>query len=107
MGTHAVMVKTVTIDRIFAGKRIDVPKIDVEGYEEKVLRGAGKILRAQSLRPRAIFIEVHPYAWPSLGVTSDSLLSTLANAGYQAETIHGKPIAAIESYGEIIARPMS
>jgi FkbM family methyltransferase len=104
---QANIVKVVTIDRIFVGRRIDVLKIDVEGHEEKVLRGAGKILRAQSLRPRAIFIEVHPFAWPSLGVTIDSFLSTLANAGYQAETIHGKPIAAIEGYGEIVARPMS
>ncbi len=99
------VVKVVTIDRIFAGRRLDVLKIDVEGHEERVLRGAGKVLRSQSLRPRAIFIEVHPYTWPSLGVTSDSFLGTLANLGYQPETTHGVPISVIEYYGEIVARP--
>ena len=95
----------MTIDRIFSGRRLDVLKIDVEGHEERVLRGGGEVLHTQSLRPRAIFLEVEPYTWASQGVTSDSFLGTLANLGYQPETTHGVPISVIEYYGEIVARP--
>jgi len=55
-------VEVVTLDRIFAGKRVDILKVDVEGYEEMVLRGAATLLSESALRPRAVFVEVHPYA---------------------------------------------
>jgi FkbM family methyltransferase len=55
VGTNTVMADVVTIDRIFAGKRIDILKIDVEGHEEKVLRGADKILRAIAQAARHIY----------------------------------------------------
>jgi FkbM family methyltransferase len=97
-------VDVVTLDRIFAGKGIDILKVDVEGYEEMVLRGVAKLLSESTLRPRAVFVEVHPYAWPSLGTTSDSLLGVLRQAGYRVESVAGAPVHAIERYGEIIAR---
>src|SRR2546423_5238158 len=37
---HACTVACVTLDETFAGRRLDVLKVDVEGYEEMVLRGA-------------------------------------------------------------------
>ena len=99
----ATMVEVVTLDRSLAGQRIDILKIDVEGYEEMVLRGAQHLLRSLERRPRVVFVEVHPYAWPSLGTTSESLLAVLCDAGYQAKTTRGEPIRAIVQYGEIIA----
>jgi hypothetical protein len=98
------IVKTVTLDETFAGERIDILKIDVEGHEEMVLRGAQQLLRTASLRPRLIFIEVHPYAWHSASSGSASLLGLLDEAGYRTESLDGAPIVSIESYGEIIAK---
>jgi hypothetical protein len=79
-------------------------KIDVEGYEEMVLRGTSRLLHTPELKPRTIFIEVHPYAWASMNTTSSSLLGLLKNAGYRVHTVDGRPVDCIERYGEIVAR---
>jgi FkbM family methyltransferase len=97
-------VSVVTLDDILAGRRIDLLKVDVEGFEEMVLRGAGGLLRTGPLRPRTIFIEVHPYAWSSIGSGSDALLQLLNEAGYRVETLDGQAVHSIDRYGEIIAR---
>src|SRR5262249_5001922 len=97
-------VEVVTLDEIFAQQRIDILKIDVEGHEEKVLRGGQMLLRQRSCRPRAIFIEVHPYAWSSIGTQSADLLNLLNSAGYRVQSLHGEPVHSIERYGEIVAR---
>jgi Methyltransferase FkbM domain len=89
---------------MFAGDRVNILKIDVEGYEEMVLRGAHDLLRSPERRPRAIFIEVHPYAWQPLGTNGKSLLNLLSAAGYQMKTVQGAPVQAIDHYGEIVAR---
>src|SRR5262249_45171732 len=104
-GKSITTVDVVTLDSAFKGKRIDILKIDVEGYEEMVLRGAINLLHTPGFKPRAIFVEVHPYAWPPLRTGSESLLRILTEAGYLAETLDGVPIHSIEHYGEIIARP--
>jgi FkbM family methyltransferase len=105
--TDTTIVDVVMLDSAFEGKRIDILKIDVEGYEEIVLRGANRLLRTPGLKPRVIFIEVHPYAWAPLRTGSDSLLSLLNDAGYLVESLDGVPIRSIERYGEIVARTES
>ena len=103
-GNGTCEVECVTLDSIFTGKRVDVLKIDVEGFEERVLQGARNILTDVERFPRAIYIEAHPYAWPEIGTTSDSLVGLLDNCGYEARTIEGQAIESIAAYGEIVAR---
>jgi FkbM family methyltransferase len=100
-GTSAV--DCVTLDQVFVGKKVDLLKIDVEGYEEMVLAGGRTLLKDITRCPRAIYIEVHPYAWPNVGTTSDSLLGLLNDSGYSVTTLQNEPVTRIESYGEIIA----
>lgn len=96
--------RCVRLDTVLRDRPVEILKIDVEGYEEMVLRGAENLLMASSGSPRVIYIEVHPYAWSSIGTTSDSLLEVLARCGYVAAGLDGESVARIERYGEIVAR---
>ncbi len=102
--SHASQVKLVTLNKLLADQHLDLLKIDVEGFEEFVLRGAGQLLNARTRAPRAIFIEVHPYAWPRFGVSSHSLLDFLRQQNYSVYNLAGQPVMQVDQYGEIVAR---
>jgi len=96
-------IDTITLDEVFANSRLDILKIDVEGYEEAVLRGGRHLLSDATRAPRAIFIEVHPFAWSAFGFSSKTLLSLLTGFGYATYDLQGNPVADIKDYGEIVA----
>jgi FkbM family methyltransferase len=52
-------------------------KIDTEGAEIGILRGARKLLASDSV----ICCELHPYAWPGFGVAWEDLLGLVTEAG--------------------------
>lgn len=97
-------VPAVAIDSHFTAERIDILKIDVEGYELEVLEGAVACLADCRRGPRLIYVEVHPYAWHSVPDTSRALLDLLERAGYRVEGLDGQPVTEIASYGEVVAR---
>ncbi len=101
-GSHEVPV--MRLDTYFANRRVDILKVDVEGFEEEVLEGADTLLRDAARSPRRIYIEVHPYNWHYCGTSSDSLLNRLARHGYVVEHLDGAPVRRIENYGEVVAR---
>jgi len=100
----ARQVPLVRLDTHFAGGRVDLLKVDVEGFEEEVLAGAEGLLNDPARAPRNIFIEVHPYNWHLCGTTSESLLSRLGRLGYTVEHLDGQPVERATSYGEIVAK---
>jgi hypothetical protein len=74
-------VRGVALDAVF-GERLDVVKVDVEGAEGDVLRGARRLLR--EARP-AIVLEFHrPHGWPAIG--------ELLDAGYELQELDGRPL---------------
>ncbi|MBI3615708.1 MAG: FkbM family methyltransferase [Candidatus Omnitrophica bacterium] len=103
VGVKTLWVEMVTLDEMFAHSKVDLLKIDVEGHEEKVLEGGKNLLQDPSRCPRAIYVEVHPYAWPALGTTSESLLGFLNRCSYRVSGMDEKPLKRIESWGEIFA----
>jgi len=100
----ARQVPVVRLDTHFAGRRLDLLKVDVEGFEEEVLAGAEGLLGDAARAPRTIFIEVHPYNWHLCGTTSESLLSRLKRLGCAVEHLDGQPVSRISEYGEVVAR---
>lgn len=73
-------VPTATLDSYLAEQRLPAPawiKIDAEGAEINILRGANNTLRLSS----RIVCELHPYAWPSFGTTFADLKSIVLAAG--------------------------
>ena len=66
------------------GIRPDAIKIDVEGAEAKVLRGARRFLEG---RRGGILLEVHPAALEELGDSEDATLRLLAEAGWECEEL--------------------
>jgi FkbM family methyltransferase len=98
-----IMVPIVTLDSALAGGRIDVIKIDVEGFEQQVIQGARTILAEQHRRPRAILLEVHPFAWAETGTTSASFLGLLDALGFKVEDMSGAAVSVISEYGHVIA----
>ncbi len=102
---HSIAVPVQRLDQIV--ERADILKIDVEGFEERVLEGAAGLFSNVSTAPRVLFIEVHPYAWEAAGTTSDSLLKTLRSYGYRATTVEGAVLTLpLTEWGEIMAMPV-
>jgi FkbM family methyltransferase len=106
IGTNSSTNETVRmtrLDTILPRDGIDVLKVDVEGFEENVLKGAEVLLSDNDRKPRTVFIEVHPYNWHLCGTTSDSLINRLTKSGYDVLDLKNQSVSKIDWYGEIIA----
>lgn len=79
-------VRALTLDAFCEerGSWPDVVKIDVEGAEARVLRGATRLLGRHH---GAIFLEVHPWALEQLGDSADATLALLEDANWTAELL--------------------
>jgi Methyltransferase FkbM domain len=79
------------MDTLFRAMRVDVLKIDVEGFEEHVLRGAAGLLSDPSRRPRLICLE------------PNAVLTFLAGLRYGLRAVSGEPTERIQNYGHVFA----
>jgi len=62
-------------------RAIDLAKIDVEGMEELVLRGAKELMQRRAIKK--ILIEISPVNQPQVGLHIDGLLATISELGYE------------------------
>ena len=83
-------VPAVALDDLELRRPVRFIKMDVEGAEPQVVRGASRLLKAD--RP-VILSEVHPVQLErASGVGVDELLGQLRTMGYRAQTLDGAPI---------------
>lgn len=85
-GGGVITVPTTSVDAFCDthGLRPAVIKIDVEGEELEVLRGARRTLSLPSVQ---IFLELHPAAWAARGITAASMRAELDALGLTAEPL--------------------
>ena len=95
--TTTETVRVATLDSLVeeAGlSRVDFIKLDVDGYEGKVLRGATRVLDAWS--PTIVF-EISPGAMAAVGDDAMDLVADLQRRGYRLLTETGEPLADIDA----------
>lgn len=86
----AIPVRTTSIDE-FCSVHYLAPsliKIDVEGAELDVLRGASRTIAARG-DALALYVEMHPSLWPSTGSSRAQMEEELARQGLAAERLDG------------------
>lgn len=83
-----ISVQTTTIDEQFKGKRVDFIKIDTEGHELQILRGAKQTLKNN---PNAkLIIELNPGSLKNAGDSPEDLLQFIVGMGYEVYFIDDK-----------------
>jgi FkbM family methyltransferase len=84
---------------------IDVMKIDVEGYESKVLKGMANLLGKGAIK--TIFFEFFPSAQRSANSQPEEIIRFLARSSYVIQELEGEQKGALvtnENVGDIIGR---
>jgi FkbM family methyltransferase len=103
-GGQATDTPMITIDDIVLKGSALPPthmKIDVEGYEAAVLRGASGTLRA--FRP-IVICAIHPEPLRLLGETGAGVVRFLTDLGYTAFNLRGEPVM-VPGFEELVFRP--
>jgi FkbM family methyltransferase len=75
-------------------------KIDVEGAEVDVLRGAGKLLNDKNVR---FICELHPFAWETFGVSYDEFMQIIHNCKRTIQVLDNrKSLNDLPYYGTVL-----
>jgi len=91
-------IELVTLDTYLERENIehvDFIKLDVDGFEGKIIQGATRSLL--KMKP-IILMELNPSSMLENGDDPDTTVQTLIQAGYKFETSHGHPIKDLSIY---------
>lgn len=79
-------IRSTTLDDYFKpGQKVDLIKIDIQGYELHALRGAKRVLLENPAI--ALLLEYWPYGLHHAGGSGEELLDFLKDNGFTAETL--------------------
>jgi len=91
-------IEVITLDTYLEHKKItklDFIKLDVDGYEGKVIQGASKSLA--QMKP-ILLMEINPSAMIMNGDDPEQIINILMQVGYQFTTIKGLDIPDLSTY---------
>ncbi len=84
-GRTGIDVPMVSLDDYFnAGQRVDLIKIDVQGYELSVLRGAKRVLKEN--REIKVLMEFWPYGLAKAAVAPSKVMELIDSLGFEIRT---------------------
>jgi FkbM family methyltransferase len=98
-------VEVIRLDDLLAGRKVDFIKIDVQGWEAAVLKGAGQTLSQN--RPLCVRIEIWPTGLRRAGSSPDEVVALLGGAGLQIDRDDKVKLAGSATsrgYFDIVAR---
>lgn len=101
--SQQISVPAISLDSLLAeqGRSPKVVKIDVEGAEFKVLKGATKLLNSDSAP--ILMLAVHPF-WQATPGDCQEMVNLLKGAGYRILNRHGSIVEALE-FDEYLCLP--
>jgi FkbM family methyltransferase len=106
LGSEAsrTLVPQTTLDAYCARNNLipGVVKIDVEGAEIEVLKGARRTLIEHN---PVVYLSVHPRHIAALGGSTDELLDILRTVGYECRHIDGSPVTVFALREYRLTRP--
>jgi FkbM family methyltransferase len=108
----SIQVPTTTLDD-FADRNgigaIDFLKIDVEGFELEVLKGAAKLLSSHGIK--GLLFEANKSVLFSIGKSAGPIHDLLSTYGYSVADLDGRPASRSDvdgcEFGDYLARPQS
>lgn len=98
-----VLLPMKTLDVFLSGEKVNVVRMDVEGYELKVIEGMGKTIERSH---PSLFIETHHRLMGEYGDTLEQFYRTLASYGYTLTySIVGGRLGPIGRVEELVNNP--
>lgn len=103
--TDVIMVDVVSIDSFFKNRRdrIDLFRMDVEGYEYEIIKGMQNFLSSE-IGPQKCFIEIHSRLLNENGYTTREFINFLESFNYKIKTARyrGKPDICTYSNSQLL-----
>jgi FkbM family methyltransferase len=85
---QTIVINTIRLDEYFRpGERVDLIKIDIQGYELHALRGAKRVLTDNM--DIKLLIELWPYGLRHAGTSADALVAFLADQEFTLSVFEG------------------